>query len=237
MASDTRETSAPTPPSGGMERLVGTRYSTRGFTGEPIPPALIEEILTVALKAPSWCNTQPWEVYITSGEATNRFRERLAAVARAKDAAPAPDFPMPSAYSGVHLERRRESGWQLYEAVGVTRGDREGSREQALRNFEFFGAPHVAIVTSPFELGHYGLLDVGVFVAHFLLAAHERGVATISQAALALHSPAVREFFGVPEDRGVAVGISFGWASEDDPSRRYRTSRAALGDAVHWIEG
>jgi hypothetical protein len=42
-------------------------------------------------------------------------------------------------YTCVHLGRRCESGWQLYEAVGIARGDRAASAEQASKNFELFG--------------------------------------------------------------------------------------------------
>ena len=33
-----------------------------------------------------------------------------------------PDVPFPPSYEGVYRHRRRVSGWQLYEALGVERG-------------------------------------------------------------------------------------------------------------------
>ena len=42
-----------------FEELVQTRRSVRGFKKEPVPRALIEEILEVAKRAPSSMNTQP----------------------------------------------------------------------------------------------------------------------------------------------------------------------------------
>lgn len=65
---------------------------------------------------------------------------------------------MPTQYTSVHLERRRQSGWQLYEAVGVARGDREASARQAFKNFELFGAPHAAIITIDATQGPYAAL-------------------------------------------------------------------------------
>ena len=56
------------------------------------------------------------------------------------------DFPPPREYLGVYLERRRESGFQLYNTLGIVRGDKAAYAKQALENYNFFGAPHVAII-------------------------------------------------------------------------------------------
>jgi hypothetical protein len=64
-----------------------------------------------------------------------------------------PDFPFPREYHGVYLGRRRECGFQLYETVGIARGDRVASARQGRENFRLFGAPHVCIVTTDEGLG------------------------------------------------------------------------------------
>jgi len=163
-----------------LEDLLDGRYSCRGFLPDPVPRPTIEDILRISQRTPSWCNTQPWQVSITSGEATERFREAMLA---ASDRKPSPDFAWP-AYQGVYLERRRECGFALYESVGVVRGDRVASARQALDNFRLFGAPHVAIITTDASLGVYGAIDCGGWVGNFMLAARSLGVATIAQAAL-----------------------------------------------------
>lgn len=218
-----------------LEHLVTQRWSCRAFLPDPVPHQQIATLLELAQQAPSWCNTQPWEVYLTEGAATDRFREGLLAHATAEGPHPRPDIPMPAEYTGVHLQRRREAGWQLYEAVGVARGDRQSSARQALKNFELFGAPHAAVITVDASQGSYGVLDTGIYVANFLLAAASLGLGAIPQAALATYSPFVRDFFGVPEDRSVLLGISFGWPDRDDPANSYRTRRATLDEVVHWV--
>src|SRR5260370_25043278 len=82
------------------------------------------------------------------------------------------DFPFPREYRGVYLERRRESGFQLYNTLGIARGDKAAYGQQALENFNFFGAPHVAIITSYEALGVYGAVDCGGDVHNIVLAAH-----------------------------------------------------------------
>ena len=124
---------------------------------------------------------------VTSGEETDRFRAALRTYAEAHPAESTPDFPMPERYEGVYRERRRECGWQLYEAVGVERGDRAGSRVQTLKNFDLFGAPHAAIITTDADQGVYAAVDTGLYVLAFVLAAQSLGLGAIPQAALAHH--------------------------------------------------
>ena len=97
-------------------QLLGRRYSCRGFESTPVERATIERLLEVAQRTPSWCNAQPWQVHITSGAATERFRAALLAWAASHPAEP--DYPFPREYRGIYLERRRECGFQLAESNG-----------------------------------------------------------------------------------------------------------------------
>lgn len=218
-----------------LERLVTERWSCRAYHADPVPHDTIVRLLELAQHAPSWCNTQPWEVIVTEGQGTHRFRTALAEHAREQGVNFTPDIPMPEQYTGVHLERRRESGWQLYQAVGIERGDREASAGQAFKNFELFGAPHAAIITIDGEQGPYAILDTGVYVANFLLAAHSLGLGAIPQAALATHSAFIRDYFAIPADRDVLLGISFGFPAATHPANSYRTRRAPLDEVARWV--
>ena len=220
---------------GMLEELMGERFSCRGFLPQPVPRATIERILTAAQKTASWCNSQPWRLEITSGAATQRFRDLMYAAASSGQPN-AGDFPFPREYRGVYLERRRESGFQLYNSLGIPRGDKAGYAKQALENFNFFGAPHVAIVHTDEALGVYGAIDCGGYVTSFLLAAQALGVATIPQAALAFHSDVVRTHFGLSDDRRVVCGISFGYPDRTHKANSYRTTRAAVADTVRFFE-
>lgn len=216
-----------------LEQLLERRYSCRGFRPEPVPRPTIERILALAQRTASWCNAQPWQVLLVSGSATQRFRQVMLA---AMEEPETPDFPFPEAYLGAYQQRRRACGLALYEAVGVRRGDREASARQARENFRFFGAPHVAILTSPKALGVYGAVDCGAYASSFMLAATSLGVASIAQASLATHPQRIREHFALPDDRLVVCAISFGWPDEAHPANAFRTSRAALAEAVAFFD-
>ena len=215
--------------------LLASRFSCRAFLPDPVPTATIERMLTLAQLSPSWCNSQPWQAIVTEGAGTERFRAALLAHVHATGEPGQPDLPYPVGYFGVYQERRRECGWQLYRSVGVTPGDRVGSAQQAMENFRLFGAPHVMIVTSERDLGVYGAVDCGLYVGNLLLAAESLGVATIAQAALARCSPFLHEHFAIPPSRTVVCGISFGYADTRHKANGFRTRRADLAEAVHWV--
>jgi len=185
-----------------LEYLASRRRSCRAFKQTPVARESIWRILGIAQKAASWCNSQPWQIIITSGDETVRFREActrpLVAVVAQRG-----DFPFPREYCGVYAERRRESGFQLYNALNIPRGDKLAYARQALENFNFFGAPHVAVVTTDKALGVYGAVDCGAYVANFLLAAEASGVAAVPQASLAFYSDVVRGHFGLWSDRKI----------------------------------
>jgi nitroreductase len=216
------------------EAVIKDRFSCRAFRPEPIPRVIIERILAMAQHSASWCNSQAWQLHITEGAATERFRQALLAQV-ASDPAGDWDIEPPREYRGIYRERRRECGFQLYSALGITRGDRDGYARQALQNFRLFGAPHVAIVTSDEALGPYGAVDCGAYVATFMVAAQSCGVATIAQAALAQQASFLHRFFDIGADRLVVCGISFGFADESHEANSFRTRRASIDDAVEWI--
>jgi nitroreductase len=220
---------------GVLEELLRERYSCRAFLDRPVPRPTIDRVLATAQRTASWCNSQPWQVVIASGAAKERFRKAI--YTEASSGAPEDgDFTFPREYLGVYLERRRESGFQLYNTLGIARGDKAAYARQALENYNFFGAPHVAIIHSTEALGVYGAIDCGAYVGNFMLAAQALGLGTIPQAALARHSGLIRRQFGLGDDRRVVCGISFGFPDRDHKVNSYRTSRANVSDAATFVD-
>jgi len=225
----------PTAESRNLELLLRRRHSCRAFLAQPVPREIITRILDIAQLTASWCNAQPWQLHIAGGPALARFSEAL--LSASADGQPArPDMPFPGQYPGVYLERRRDCGWRLYDSVGIARGDRAASVKQGRENFRMFGAPHMAIVSTPAAMGVYGAIDCGAYVSNFLLAAQSLGVASIAQAALASYPDLARRHLAIPPDRAVVCGISFGYEDASHPANAFRVGRASTSDTVVWVD-
>ncbi|WP_299738626.1 nitroreductase [uncultured Roseobacter sp.] len=213
-----------------LQNLLNTRYSCRAFRSDPVPGETIHQIIDAARQVPSWCNAQPWQVIVTERKATEKFRKALQE--EVAKGSPRLDLKGPDGYPGVYGDRRRTCGWQLYDAVGVQKGDRAASGAQMMRNFALFDAPHVAIISSPRALGGYGAMDTGGFVTAFTLAARALGVDSIAQAAVASYADFVRRHFEISDDRMILCAISFGYADPDHPANSFRTERASLNEIL-----
>ena len=102
------------PPS--YDEVVLGRRSIRGYLDKPVPRGLIEEIITLATRAPSSMNTQPWHFHVITGEPLDRIRRGntdniLAGVPDSRE------FRRGGAFAGVHRERQIGVAKQLFEAM------------------------------------------------------------------------------------------------------------------------
>ncbi len=217
-----------------LARLIDTRFSCRAYQPQPVSRAMLERLFTLARRTPSWCNTQPWQVSLVSGPAQEQLGAALLAAAAAGEPA-RPDFVFPPGYAGVYRDRRKVCGVQLYQALDIGRDEPDRAREQSLENFRFFGAPHVAFITTDAALGVYGLLDCGFYAMSLLLAATSIGLDSIAQAALASYPDVVRTHLGLGADRHVVCGISLGYGDHEHRINGYRTERAALDESIVFI--
>ena len=212
--------------------LLRARYSCRAYRPDPVPQETIAAALADAQHVPSWCNSQPWQVIACGLQETARFATALhdhVGTARHES-----DIPFPERYEGVYKTRRSICGWQLYDAVGVERGDRGASAAQMRENFRLFGAPNFLLITTPKALGAYGALDCGAYVTALCLALQARGVATVPMASTAGFAPFVRDWFDIPDDRAVLCGVALGFADIDHPANGFRTERAPQEEVVTW---
>lgn len=215
-----------------LASLLESRWTCRAYTADAVPEETVTTLLDAAQRSASWCNTQPWQVEVVSGDALAALREAL--LAHVLSAPQSPDLAWPEGYPDVYGERRRECGFQLYDAVGIARDDKDARFVQMLRNFEFFGAPHVALVHTPAALGPYGAVDAGLWLQSFLLGAEALGLGATPQAALASYGAFFREWFGLGEDRMVVFGVSFGFPDRAAAVNGFRTTRAELREAARF---
>ena len=104
-----------------FEELVNSRRSVRGFKDQPVPRAVIEDILAVAKRAPSSMNTQPWHVHVLTGEPLEQLRRRnmeeMVAGAKAKR-----DIVSHGEYQGIHRKRQVDIAKQLFAVMGPSAG-------------------------------------------------------------------------------------------------------------------
>jgi nitroreductase len=215
-----------------FSQIVHQRRSVREFLPAALPAELIQAVLDDAQQAPSNCNTQPWQVHVVSGRKRNKLAQALMAADDVGRFTPDYYFDM-AEYPPLYAERATLSAKARYDAINVTRDDKE-SRAKAMRlNLDFFGAPHVALLFMP-PLGDSVRVasDMGMYGQTFLLSLTAHGLAGIPQTLLGMYADTVREVLGIDPELKMLFGISFGFADRSAAANDMCVGRIPLADSV-----
>jgi nitroreductase len=214
-----------------VTQTVRSRRSTRAFLGRPVDRVLIEEILTLAARAPSGGNLQPWHVDVVAGEALGALKARVKASLAAKPQGEGLEFTIyPSPLAEPWRSRRFESGEALYETLCIAREDKPARLRQFARNYDLFGAPLGLFFSIDRIFDRPQWAHLGMFMQNIMLLAAERGLTTCPQEAWASVHATVANCLGLPERRIFYCGMALGYADQSDPINALETSRVPLAD-------
>ena len=204
-----------------VSEAVARRTSVRAFKPDPIPGAVVREILQKAQRAPSGGNLQPWRVHALAGEPLARFKA-LASTTPMQE--PEYDVYPPDLWEPFRT-RRFVCGEDLYASIGIPREDRPARFRQLARNTEFFGAPVGLFFCIDRKLGPPQWSDVGMYMQTVMLLAQEQGIDTCPQEYWARYPKTVAEFVGMPDDHMVFSGMAMGYRDDSHPINSWRTRR------------
>lgn len=212
-----------------VDQAITSRRSVRAFLPTPVAREDIEAILDVARRAPSGSNTQPWKVYVLTGESKARLSESvLVAYDHPEvDTLHREEYPYyPRTWVDPYQSRRRKVGWDLYGLLGIGRSDKERMHAQHARNFRFFDAPVGIIFTIDRVMEQGSWLDYGMFLEAVMVAARARGIDTCPQAAFTQFHRVIAEHLGLTDDEMVVCGMSMGYANPAAIENTLVTERA-----------
>jgi nitroreductase len=212
-------------------QAIEERRSTRAFLDDPVERKTIETLLSLATRAPSAINLQPWEFVVVSGIEKKRLSNLL--VKRMKErkisCGPGAKKPLPEHF----LERQR----------GLLRNILPHLPSDA--NFElfinegscnFYGAPTAIILTLDSAFSSARLTDIGIVVGYLVLAAHAMGLATCPIGLIAAFDDEIKEELNIPEQKQVVIGIGVGYRDDASPVNEARSERVPISDVVKWRE-
>jgi nitroreductase len=224
------------PDAAAYDAVVVGRRSIRGYKPEPVPRALIEEVLSVAMRAPSSMNTQPWHFTVLTGEPLDRIRQgnterNLAGIPHSRE------FRTGHAFEGVHRDRQVGVAKQLFAAMGIAREDKEGRLDWVLRGFRQFDAPVCVIITYDRELADSDdtAFDCGAVATALVNAAWSRGLGCVINSQGIMQSPVVREHAGIPDDQVIMKAIALGWPDESFPANAVVSERKSVEEAARFV--
>ena len=222
-----------------VDAAITTRRSLRAFLPTPVPRATVEEILAVASRAPSGTNTQPWKVYVLTGESKMELSRKIKAAfddpqIRAGHTEEYAYYP--TEWKSPFIDRRRKVGWDLYGLLDIGKTDKARMHAQHGRNYDFFDAPVGLMFTIDRGMRQGSWLDYGMFLQSIMIAARGRGLDTCPQAAFSQFHRIITEHVGAPANEQVVCGMSLGYADPLAPENALVTEREPVGAFARFIE-
>jgi nitroreductase len=218
-----------------VTRAVKGRRSTRCFRPDEVSGNIIRDILDAARWAPSWGNTQPWEFYVVTGSALEKF-EKLNCQQYMDGVPPSPEIPMPKVWPEVLKKRYVSLGKRLLTSMSIAREDKEGRSRYYASMYNLFGAPCLILTCFNKSLSiEYAMLDVGLINQTICLLAHERNLGTCMLAASVSYPKLLRELLLIPEDKIIVIGTLLGYPDWDSPENHFERERAATDQQVTWV--
>jgi nitroreductase len=216
-----------------VSEAIATRKTVRAFKSDPVPRKVIEDILSLASRAPSGGNLQPWRVYALIGPARDELVRRVAEARKQHPMGTAPEYHIyPLALTEPYKTRRFRVGEAMYATMNIPREDKAARLNFFSKNWEFFGAPAGLIFTIDRQMQQGQWADLGMFLENIMLLAREHGLHTCPQEAWALFHPQIREYLSVPENEMIFCGMGIGYADETASVNGLVTERAPLADYV-----
>ena len=226
-----------------VDEAILSRRSIRAFTAQPVTKEAVAELLAVASRAPSGTNTQPWKVYVLQGASRTELADKVCAVhdATRQDPTLAAKYQeeydyYPQKWVSPYIDRRRENGWSLYGLLGIGKADKDKMHAQHQRNYRFFDAPVGLMFTMDRVMGRGSLVDFGMFLHNFMVAARGRGLDTCPQAAWNGFAKIIMPHIGATPDEMLVCGMALGYADQSAIVNTLTTPRESVERFTHWLD-
>jgi nitroreductase len=222
-----------------VDQTIIARRSIRAFLPTPVAREDIEALLNVASRAPSGSNTQPWKVYVLTGEIRQRLSQEILAVYSDPDQLSAHQEEYhyyPQQWVAPYVDRRRKIGWDLYALLGLTRDNKVGMQAQHGRNYRFFDAPVGLIFTIDRVMEQGSWLDYGMFLQSLMIAARARGLDTCPQAAFTQFHKVIARVLQIPDSEQLVCGMALGYADHEKIENTLKTEREPVSGFAKFLE-
>lgn len=226
-----------------VDDAITSRHSVRAFLDTPVDVQTIKDILAVSSRAPSGTNTQPWKVYVVTGQKRAEMIDRVCAAQIELHQKPelADQYKetfayYPETWISPFIDRRRENGWSLYGLLNIQKSEKEKMAAQQLRNFQLFDAPVALYFTVNKAMGIGSKMDISMMIQNVMVAAKARGLDTCPQAAWNHFHPIVLDVLDAPDDEELVCAVALGYADPDHIVNTFITPRLPVEDFTVFMD-
>lgn len=212
---------------------LNSRFTCRAFKPDAVERETVIKILEAATHAPSWGNTQPWEIFIADGLVLDKIRQ--AYMDNFKKGIPSKlEIPAPLNWPPCIAQRTKDLLSERFSAMGIDPNDKENMKVFREANLRFFGAPVVVYLCMDKTLTAWSVFDLGSLSQSIMLAAQEYNLGSAVAAMLVIYPDLIRETLSIPKDLSIVIGIALGYCDIQSPQNMFKSSRRSIQDVVHF---
>lgn len=207
-----------------FQEVIKKRTSIRSFADKPIDEQILGDIIKDAQRAPSWANTQATRAYVATGETLKKIKaDHLAAFEAGKEGE-----------SDIPTLHRQDWGERALANINETFAGLNKFFDGDMASFvgaqkTLFNAAALVYLTVPKGAPQWALIDLGAFEQTLMLAACDRGIASMPAYEIVKFPDEIRKHVGVPDDECIAMGVALGYAT-DDKINRFASMRSPIED-------
>lgn len=209
-----------------FEQALNYRQAIRSYSDRSITVEDLKNIVAQAQKSPSWVDSQPWKVYIATGDAVRRLASQQADL---EDAGIASRPEVPVRHRRDWAQIPRENMAQNSTSKAAFGKQHQASFEESQKYL--YHAPAVAYLTIPKDSPDWSKFDLGLFASSLMLAAAAKQIDSIPSYSLVKYPELARKELAIPTNETIFVGIALGYRS-DSVLNQYRSKRMALDDVL-----
>jgi nitroreductase len=217
--------------------VVKKRKSIRGYKPDPVPKDVLEQVLELAIRAPSAMNTQPWEFTVLTGDVLEKVRRGNVELLNS-GVPPHPEHIVVSwPRESIYRQRQVNLAKQLFQLMDIPKEDKEKRTRWLERGFRYFDAPAVIIIFADrCCLSESGpLLDIGAVVQTICLTALHFGLGTCIEDQGTMYPEVLRKYAHIPESRRIIIAIAIGYPDWDFPANKLITEREPMKNITTWL--
>jgi nitroreductase len=216
-----------------IQEAVASRQSIRAFLPTPVDGETIRRVLTLAARAASGGNLQPWHIDVLAGDPLAALRATMRdRLARGGEPEPTDYDIYPAALRAPWRDRRFQVGEAMYARLGIPREDKAARRRWFARNFDFFGAPMALFCSVDRSMGPPQWSDLGMYLQTVMLLLRGEGLDSCAQECWAIYPATVAAAIELPPERMLFCGMAIG---HRDPAHAVNALVSERAPAEEWL--
>ena len=214
-----------------FKELMKERHSCRDFQSKEIPEETLKEILKIALDSPSWCNSQPWNLYVVSGKPLEEIRKEWISKYQHNIKGYS---DLPPVHRTEFTERGQKNMAEDSKNYEKLTND-PGLAIFMEKSMRCFNAPVVVYLTLHKGHSKWSCYDLGGFGMALMLAAKDYGVDSVVAYDLAKYPDVLRKYAKIPDNEDICVGIALGY-EKDSIINKFRAKKNTLDKVCHFVK-